>query len=74
MLQCAGLRLVLESLVYEVETEDIFLVEPGDIQITGPDTVYQGDEVLLLCVAGPSHPGQDNFISNYFSSIDKFRN
>ena len=35
----------------------------GDIQITGPDTVYQGDEVQLQCVAGPSHPGQDNFIS-----------
>ena len=47
------------------------LVEPssGDIQITGPDTVYQGDEVHIQCIAGPSHPGHDNFISNASLSL-----
>ena len=29
----------------------------GDIKISGPDTVFQGDEVVLRCEAGPSHPG-----------------
>ena len=33
-------------------------VEPSRINITGPrSTVFQGDEVVLRCEAGPSHPG-----------------
>ena len=32
-----------------------------DIKITGPTTVYTGDEVTLTCEAGPSYPGQDFF-------------
>ena len=32
-------------------------VEPSWINITGPGTVFQGDEVVLRCEAGPSHPG-----------------
>ena len=41
-----------------------YLVVPsaGDIQISGPDTVYQGDEIVLRCEAGPSHPGEARFV------------
>ena len=33
-----------------------------DIKITGPTTVYAGDEVTLTCQAGPSYPGQFFFL------------
>ena len=35
---------------------------PKDIKITGPTTVYTGDEVTLTCQAGPSYPGQFFFL------------
>ena len=45
------------------------LVVPKSIKISGPDTVYQGDEVQLQCAADPSHPGQDSFTSNTSLSL-----
>ena len=44
------------------DVEDNFkssLVPPcrENIQITGPATVYEGDNIILTCQAGPSYPG-----------------
>ena len=38
-----------------------FLVAPcaKDIKITGPATVYTGDDITLTCQAGPSFPGNN---------------
>ena len=72
MLQCAGVRLVLPIIISvwsSTRRHVLVIPKPGDIQITGPDTAFQGDEVLLQCVAGPSHPGEDNFISNTCLSL-----
>ena len=62
-----GIRIIIVS----SSNRKHILVVPSseDIKITGPDTVYQGDKVLLQCVAGPSHPGKDNFISNTSLSL-----
>ena len=35
-----------------------FLSAPPSFQISGPDTVYEGDNINLTCQAGPSFPGK----------------